>query len=207
MLELGDLEGIAADVLGATACAMPVDALRLATLCGLRVQHGRPERLDLDAGIIFVDVRARAERVQGTVAHELGHFALDRAGEADSEDAASYIGAALIAPRPIVAGHVRHAGPLDLAGLRAACPNASTTLLARRVSEVRDAVVSIVDHGRVRARVASPWLPRPAQRLDRLERLLVDGALQHEQTVRARDVVAVPLIDGRWRRVVVLRAS
>lgn len=206
VLEVGDLEEIASELLTATCCARPVDALRLAGLCGLDVRHGRPERLQHDEGIIYVDARARPERLQGTVAHELGHFALARAGEDDCERGARYLAAALLMPLDEARRDVRELGPLELLELKKRYPNVSYEMVARRVADVRDAVVSILDHGRVRARIASPWLPRPSRELDDLEALVAEGALEREHAVRAADVAAVPVINGRWRRVVVVRA-
>src|SRR5687768_295165 len=50
-------------------------------------------------GRVFVDGRATQEQQAFDLAHELGHFALDRYNEEQSEQGASYVAGALLLPR------------------------------------------------------------------------------------------------------------
>jgi hypothetical protein len=90
-------EGAAAELLDGTCTVAPVNTLDLAAACGLDVQYWARAgaKTDLDAATVWVESRARPERLQGLVAHELGHLALERAGIEQTERGATYVGGAL----------------------------------------------------------------------------------------------------------------
>ncbi|MFW6087506.1 MAG: ImmA/IrrE family metallo-endopeptidase [Myxococcota bacterium] len=200
------LEGIAAEILEETGCdEPPVDAFELAELCGCEVRPGRRGGGGGRRGdVILVDVTARTVRQHGVVAHELGHWALERAGEDDSEDGARYLGGAFMLPRRPFERDL-DATSWDLQALRARHLNASAEMIARRIVALRDGVASIWDQGKLRRRVSSPWLPEPFRRPTRLERELVAEVLEGGETVRADSMIwAVPVFDRGWRRVIVV---
>lgn len=203
-------EGIAADVLSETGCdEAPVSALELADQCELRVVRTpgvRRGRLVLDDARIEVNPQLEGPRLHGTVAHELGHWALRRAGEDDVEDGARYLAGAFMLPRAVFLRDLRQTA-WSLVLLRERHPNASAEMIARRLVQVRDAVASIWDQGRCTARVASAWLPveRVGRRSSAIERALASHVLEHGQAVHPAELVwAVPVFEGTHRRVVVV---
>lgn len=195
-------EGVAADVLESTGCDdPPVDAFELADCCGLEVRHGLTHR---DGNVIYIDSRTRDVRQHGLVAHELAHWALCRAKEQNTEPAANFVSGALMLPRCAFEKDLR-SSDWDLRQLRARHIYASAEMIARRIVGLRDAVATIVDAGRIKARAASPWLPDRFRRMSRFERDLVDEALRTGEVQRADDLIwAFPVFDGAHRRVVVI---
>jgi hypothetical protein len=200
-------EGIAADVLEATGCdTPPVSALELAACCGIAVRLRPIARARMVRDTIEVSASVRPRRMHGLIAHELGHWALARAGEPDSELAARYLAGALMLPRRAFDRDLVTTG-WSLEELQLRHPHASAEMIARRVTTMRDAVASIWDQGRCSARVASPWLDELAvgARPSRLERQLVERALERAEVQHPAPLVwALPVIDGPHRRVVVV---
>ncbi len=185
-------EGVAAGLLeeaGADDEAM--DPRALASACGLRlvpVMDSAGGGACTRGKLIRFPAAARAVRQAGTIAHELGHVALDRYDEEQSEPGAAYVGAALLVPRRALDRALRRHG-WELDALRAVFPFASAELLARRIAELREAVVTIFDGRRVKARIASPWLAPPPKGLTRIEREVLEEAWAageaHADLVRA----------------------
>lgn len=198
-----ELEGIAAAVHDRARVDGAVDAFDLADRLGLRVEQAARRGATLDDDVIEVDARSRPTRQHGLVAHELGHWALDVHGqERLDERAARFLSGALLVPRVQLERDLRTTWRLDELMQRHPC--ASAELLARRIAELRDAVVTVIDNGRVRARIASPWLGTPP-RLSRFERGLVEDALGSGHVVEGGSLVhATPLVEGSWRRVIVV---
>lgn len=201
---LAALEGVAADVLDATGVDAPVNAFELADLCGLQVVYGAARGAHLDGARIVLGRGARRVREHGLVAHETAHYLLDRAAETNDEPGARYLSGALMLPRAAFERDLRRSW--DVAALRAKHVNVSAEMIARRLVQVRDAVATIIDQGRVKARVASPWLTSPALgRLSRWERELADEALARGASVQGDELVwACPFVDGEWERVVIV---
>jgi hypothetical protein len=180
----------------------PISAFGLAALCGLRVVAGTRGSARLVDSYIEVDTTVRPERQHGLVAHELGHWALRRAGEVDTEQAASYVGAALLLPRRQFMRDLS-ATRWDLRALRAKHVNCSAELIARRIVTVRDAVVSVWDNGKLKTRLASPWLPDGLRRMSRFERELAAQVLATGETVEAGALVwGFAVFDGIHHRVI-----
>lgn len=203
-------EGIAADVLSSTGCdEAPVSALELAEQCGLgvvRTPQVRRGNLVLEESRIEINPRLEGPRLHGTVAHEVGHWALDRARVPNEEDGARYLAGAFLLPRAIFLRDLQRT-EWSLVRLRELHPNASAEMIARRLVQLRDAVASIWDHGKCTARVASPWLTveRVGRRTSALERALADRALETGEVQRPADLVwAVPVFAGGHRRVIVI---
>jgi hypothetical protein len=106
---------------------------------------------------------ALPQRQSGIVAHELGHVALRLAGEDwHDEQAASFVGAAILVPRrPLLRALRRHGANLD--ALRPIFEHASPELLARRVADVGEYACTVVyggRHQRVKRHAPNaPWAP------------------------------------------------
>jgi hypothetical protein len=194
-------EGVAADVLAETGCEEPpVDGFELADLCGFEVRHGRTRR---DGNVIYIDTGARRTRQHGSIAHELGHAMLVRGGEDNTEDGARYLAGALLVPRRHFDRQLRTTW--DLSRLQAVHVNASAELLARRIVSLRDATAAIFDHGKLKTRIVSPWLPERFQRLTAWERELAARTLETGETTTGDErCFAMPVFDGAWRRVIVV---
>lgn len=206
MEDLARWEGIATAALDEASVGAPVSAFALADGLGLEViaWSGAGAELDFANRVIHVNPRARRERRHGLVAHEVGHYVLRRARD-DSEDGARFMSGALLLPRYDFDRDLRRTA-WSLIKLRALHPNASAEMIARRIVELRDAVATVIDNGRARVRVASPWLTDPRlRRTSRWERDLAERALEAGEEVRGDELCyAVPLVEGTWRRVIVV---
>ncbi len=206
-------EGAAAELLDATCTAAPVDVLTLAGACGLEVRARPRAGAVLEGTVIWVEERARPERLQGLVAHELGHVALDRARLEQSERGATYVGGALRLPRREMLRDLRETA-WSIAALRQRHPHASATAIAVRITQLRTACLALFDpHGRVRPwRVAGESIGRDlAARPTALEHELALEAWQEGREVRRGElVVATPLphyTPGEHRVLVVAHAA
>jgi hypothetical protein len=197
-------EGVATAVHDATGIDAPVSAFDLATAYGLVCVAGARGTACLRDDVIRYDASARPVRQHGYVVHEVAHYVLRLHGEADPEDAVGYTAGALMLPRATFDRHLRSTG-WDLLELRELHPNASAEMIARRITQVREAIVTVVDQGRLKARIASPWMTEPSRRLSLLEREIVDEALASGNVQRAGNLLsAYPFFDGAHRRVIVV---
>jgi hypothetical protein len=197
-------EAVARAVHDETGIDAPVDARELAVACGLRLQAGPRGTASLVGDVLRYDAQARPQRQHGLIAHEVAHFVLRYHGEPDPEPAANYTAGALLVPRAAYDRDLRETA-WDLEQLRPRHPNVSAEMLARRIAELRDAVITVLDEGRVNARVRSPWMPAPPRRMTTLERELADAALTTGETQRSGELFAAyPLLDGPHRRVIVV---
>jgi hypothetical protein len=206
-------EGAAAELLDATCTTAPVDAMELAAACGLEVRTRPRAGAVLDGAMIWVEERARPERFQGLIAHELGHVALDRSRLPQSERGATYVGGALRLPRREMLRDLRETA-WSITALRARHPHASATAIAVRITQLRTAAMALFDPcGRVRPwRVAGDSIGRDlAARPTALEHELALEAWQEGREVRRGElVVATPLRDyapGEHRVLVVGHAA
>lgn len=204
------LEGIAEEILDATSTTPPVDAFALAAACDFELRFGGVPEAQIRRSTICVNPRMRPARQHMRIAHELGHFALERHGLPDSERDASYVGGALLLPRrEMIRDITRTAWSLD--ALRAMHPNASNTAIALRITQLREAVMTIVDpKGHKR-----PWRQmshalrddRRLLRMSEWERELAACAYAEGREVRGDELCfAVPLLDdtGSDDRVIVV---
>lgn len=200
-------EGIAADVLQSTGCDdPPVDAFELAECTEHEVRFHMKPGACRKGHVIYVDARASGKRQHGLIAHELGHWALVRGREDNTERGARYLAGALLLPRRAFEEDLREM-KWDLEQLRGRHVNASAELIARRVVNLKDAVASVWDNGKLTYRVWSPWLPERlwGRRPSRIEVKLAAAALESGQVERDQDLLAAwPVFEGGWRRVIVL---
>lgn len=140
MPDQATMEGIAAEALHATGCDdPPVDALELAACLGLTVR-AKAGRATLTWRTIRVDARLQGHRLHEAVAHELGHYVLIAAGEHDYEDAASYVGDALLLPRAAMCRALRECQTIQ--AIAAQHPNASEATILRRMRQVIGTLIS-----------------------------------------------------------------
>lgn len=199
--EILEWEGIAADVSSETGCdAPPVDAFTLAYECELEVEPANVVTAELDHAkrLIKLNVSMRRERQHMSVAHEVGHFALIRAEAHNSCTAAKHVGGALMMPRRVLDQNLRETWSIN--ALRAVHKNVSATALAIRITQLRDAVVTILDpRGRRKYwRTTSPWIVDPRlRRISPWERGLARLAYERRAEVQGDELCyAVPLIEG-----------
>jgi hypothetical protein len=173
----------------------PISAFVLAELLGLRVDHeSRITGARLVGRTIYLNQRASLERQHWLVAHELGHFALHRAGELQSERGADNIANALMLPRREFIADLRRT-QWNLQMLRETHRYSAIEAIAKRICDVRDACISTWRHGRIRLRFCSAGTAMQLRRVTDLESELAARAAASLQTVRA-DVLAlaVPVV-------------
>jgi len=189
-----------------TGADAPINAMVLARAAGLELRPTIGAVGSLMGDVIRYDPTARHVRQHGQVAHELAHWALREYGEPedDVEPAARYLAGALMLPRREFDRDLS-ATNWCLDSLRAKHLNPSAEMIARRITQLRDAVVTIFDQGRASKRFASPWMGESLPCLSTWERELADRALRDERTAWRGDLCyAAPVIDGGWRRVVLV---
>lgn len=200
-MDAADLEGIARDIHDSTGDMLPVDAFELAQLCGLELRPwGHADgSLDLVRGIIRYPSRARLVRQHGVVAHELGHWALDQAGEDHTREwAARYLAGALLLPRSAFLADC-WACDWDLDELRQRHPHASAEMVVVRMTQVSPACAWVWDDGAVRRTYG-------ASAGEDVE-AIVGRVLASEAPLRDGAVRAWPLLERGYRRVLVVRLA
>lgn len=191
-------EAAADEVITATNTSTPVDAFKLAKACQheVRLRVGANERI---GNVIYINPRMRPQRQHGRVAHELGHFALERHDLADSEEGARWVGGALILPGRAYSRQLTLTA-WSISKLRELNVNASATACAVRITQLRDAVATVIDPRGRRApwRVMSPWIAeRRIKRLSVWERELAQLAYDERVEVRGDELCyATPLLEG-----------
>lgn len=199
-------EGVADELLTETGWdEPPVDAYDLAACCGVRVVDVKGPGAALHRDTIFVDRRARLVRRHGHIAHELGHWALRRGGEDDTEAGARYLAGALMLPRRAFDRDLAESWAMER--LRARHLNASVEMIARRIVALREGVATIFDNGTLKRRVVSPWVAGRFPKATSFERHLAAQCLASGTTVEIDSMLyAVPVFDleAGWRRVVVV---
>lgn len=182
----------------------PVSAFALASVMGIRLVPWNRGDAELDGDVIRFPSRARLTRQHGLIAHELGHWSLRWASEPDSEEGARYLAGALMLPRQGFDQDLRSTWNVEQ--LRAKHLHASAQMIATRLCQLRDAVASIFDEGKLKQRIVSPWLSdRRLERATRWEHEIAAEALASGETVRGDELCyAVPIFDRGFRRVVVV---
>lgn len=201
MISPRHLEGLARELLEETGASPPIDALVLATLCGLelRPRGGSNAQIDIATNVLSYPIRVRPTRQHGLVAHELGHWLLWRAElEHLDEEAATYLAGALLLPREAFLRDLAATG-WDLFALQNRHPNASAQMIVVRMTQVSPATASVWDAGKLH-RVYGEHDVEAARRI-------VDLVLELEEPIEVGDKRAYPIIDGAHRRVIVVRRA
>lgn len=200
--------GIAAEYLDRVGMREgPIDLGMLAACYDLCVARGPRSCSCRVPGIVYVDHTLDPVRYRADLAHELAHDAMALAGyPVHDEAAASWIGAAIELPeasfkRDLAFNH------WDLDSMRLLY-GTSWEMTARRIADVKSAVVTIIDNGRVTCRLQSPWLntdwglkPTPVER-GLVAEAMVDGRAG-QGSLAAYRVDG----DGGWKRVIVVAAA
>jgi len=181
-----------------------VDAEEVAALHGYWLEPVTGGRAWIDGARIYVPTAVRDTRRNRLVAHELAHALLvaHLGHDENNERNADALAARVIMPRRPLIRSLRVVG-WDLLKLRARHTLVSAELIARRIAEVREATVTIVDDGRVHSRVASPWLPVPGG-MTKLERECLAEARESSERVERGWCSATPIVEGERRRVIVI---
>jgi hypothetical protein len=208
----GAAEGFLADVgMGDE----PTDPWELAACHDLRVVHGGSRACTCRINdTIYIDTTLPRFRQAFDLAHELGHVAAELAGlYAHDEAAASGIGGRLLCPDRPLREHLRqHAW--DLARTQPLY-FASWEVLARRVAEVRSAIVTVVDRPprqreRVTTRLWSPWLNTDwTAKPTAFERAVIASAFDTREHVYERNRITAYYVaneDG-WERAILVCAA
>ena len=201
-------EGVAETLQRATgADDAPVSAFELAALCGLRLVPSRGTAASLSGDEIRYPLAARPVRQHGLIAHEVGHWALEWTGEEDSEPAARYVAGALMLPRRVFDRDLRETW--NVGELQDKHVNASAEMIAIRIVQLRSAVATVFDEGKMRRRYLSAELAgRVPRRPSDYEYELAAEALASGKTARGSGLChALPVFDGPYRRVVVVCES
>ncbi len=196
-------ESVARSIHDETGIDAPVSAFDLAGALALRCLPDVRGHAFLDGEDIHYDGSTRLVKQHGDVVHEIAHYVLRENSVLDTEPAVAYTAGALMLPRGAFDRDLRATG-WKLDQLRARHPNVSAQMIARRVTELRPAIITVLDQNRVTARVASPWID-PLPQLTALERELADAALVTGEMQSVSELLyAYPLIDGPHRRVILI---
>lgn len=200
MISPRHLEGIARELLEGCGISSPVDIRLLAHRCGLELRPwGKSYGQLTTDGVIRYPLKVRETRQAFTIAHEISHWAIARAGEDDRDEAAAdYLAGALMLPRETF---LRDLAETDWAldALQLRHPHASAQGIVVRMTQVSPATASVWDHGRLH-RVYGEHDIEEARRL-------VDLALELEEPIEVGPARAWPVLDGAWRRVLVVRRA
>ncbi|MBZ0121081.1 MAG: ImmA/IrrE family metallo-endopeptidase [Sandaracinaceae bacterium] len=200
-----DWEGAAEELLDGARLSAPIDAFKVARACELDVVPYSGPDARLEGHVIRLNTRMRETRQHFRILHEIAHLALARHRMEDSEDGANWVAGALLLPRRAFGRDLAKTA-WSLPRLRELHCNASAEAIAIRTVQLRDAVATIIDGRKVSKRLWSPWIDESRlRRLTRFERELAAEALERGEEVRGDELCyAVPVIEGRWRRVIVV---
>lgn len=223
------LDAVARDVLDTVdVVAPPIDALDVARTLGMAVawdarQNGRGRTVRLGAfgggrsqSSILVRPEPRPERLQWTVAHEIGETCAQRvfdflgvdpreAPPAARESVANQLAGRLLLPRGWFGADARECG-WDLYELKHRYPTASHELIARRMLDFAPRVViTVVDHGRRTWRQSNlpgqlPPFTAVEQSAWQTAHVTAEPATEEVPTCR---VQAWPVHEPEWKREIV----
>jgi hypothetical protein len=210
------LEGIAREIHEETGIEPPIDALDLAGLCGIETVPWRKRfgalllpgdearalelRQELaERPVIFYPLGAQPVRVNGVVAHEIGHWALARGGcDPADEEAADYLAGALMLPDRRYRADMNETD-FDLDELRARHPNASMQMLAVRMCQLApDTTCSVWDAGKLHASYGAALVE---EHRAVVMRVLESGHAEHGI------IAGYPVFSPGFRRVVVVERT
>jgi hypothetical protein len=191
-------EGCARYVHDETGVDTPVDAFTLAYAFDLRLNPRNGGGASLNGQDLFYDASAPLRVQHMLVAHEVGHYALRYCGEPDSEEAADYLASALMLPRRTFDRDLIETA-WDLEQLCARHPNVTGEVVALRIPELREAMVTVADVSwpltrlLPRSRVWSPWFEETPNMLTAVEYDIAGRAVVTGETQRFGGITAYPL--------------
>ena len=160
-----------------------------------------------DFYLLYINVDTRAERLNFRIAHEIFEVLL---GDVPHKERTCNLAAsALLMPTAWFAEARKRAG-LDLFELKAVFRTASHEAIAYRMLSFREAVVTVLDHGKVTSRVGNPGLsyPRALQPTEKraLERATELGAAVRE-FAEGIMVEGWPVFEEGWERVILITST
>lgn len=203
------LEAIADETLRAAGLSAPIDAYDLCRWKGLRVVMGPAGTRPMLVGdVIVVNGSDPVERRRFAAAHEFSHRVLRERGIDDTEFRVNWLASALLHPQEWFADRLAARG-WDLAALRVECPYSSHEAIARRIVNIRKAVLWVCDRSATGARTSRRTWSRGVQRRlaenpTTIERNAVQEAAAW-RVPRSRGAVrAMPLERGGALRVICL---
>lgn len=200
-IDAATLEGIARDIHERTGSILPVCAFNLALWCGVTLRPWMKSKghFCAETNTISYPVKSRRVRQHGAILHELGHWALLRAGEDHiNEWAARYLGGALALPREAFLRDIYDCD-WDLFALQERHPNASAQKLAIRMTQVAPASSWVWDDGEVTGRYGLE--------ADDDVSAFIDRVVRGEEPLRDGIERGWPLLEPGHRRVIVVRAA
>ena len=205
MTARADLEGIAHAALVDVGLddLDDVDAEEVAACHGFYLVPERGVRAWLDGLCIHVPMAVRDTRRNRLVAHELAHALLKAAVADNTEQNADIVAAGIVLSRRVLSRSLRVVG-WNVDALRVRHPLVSAELIARRIADVRDAVVTIFDGRETKVRVTSPWIDRKLPPVTALERELRERALAEGCRVDDGWISATPILEPGYERVIVV---
>lgn len=131
------LEGVSISLLrGIGSPDPPMDAFQLAAACGFRVTIETVPSVRRGDGLIVVPNNVHVVLQHELVAHELGRWALERAGMPCSKDAAEHVGDALMLPGRELLGFPKIPTVTEILARH---PFANVMMICRRIVAVRRA--------------------------------------------------------------------
>jgi hypothetical protein len=198
MVHYADIEGIARDLHGITGAEPPIDAFALAHALGFATRPWFRDYGRISGREIRYPARLRHTGQHRIVAHEIGHPLLLRGGEDDRDEvAADRLALAIMLPHtPFVRDLHRH--DWSLFALLEIHANVSARGIAERMAHVSPAWTEVYDQGH-RTHAYGNGEENHFE--------LADAALGREAVVSDGLATAYPLLDGRNRRVVVVRRA
>ncbi len=198
MVHYADIEGIARDIQDKTGAEPPIDAFALAHQLGFTTRPWFRDYGQVSGREIRYPARLRHTGQHRVVAHELGHPLLFRAGEDDRDEvAADRLGLAIMLPRQAFTRDLDRYD-WDLFAIAAIHINVSARGICERMCHVSPAWAEVYDQGHRTHHYGDG-------EEDHSE--LAGEALGLEAVVRDGLATAYPLIDGRHRRIVVVRRA
>lgn len=199
-------EGIADDVLSSAGFdGDPVDAFDLAESCGLVVMPTATRVAHRMGSLLSVPWTGRRVWDHYQVAHEIGHWALERAHEPDSEEGADYLACALMLPRRRFEADLR-ATAWNPAALATLHPNAASSAIVRRIAMLRPALATVWDEAKLTRRIVGRGVLKSKVLLDEVR--LAMRAFDTESVQAGENLEwAAPVFTPGRRRVVTVREA
>lgn len=219
--ELRGIDDLVVEILNAVECRRPpVDALQLARRLGMVIaedarqpSRGRHMRLGGQT-VILVRPEPRPERVQWTVAHEIGEALVHRLeaareaadwGVAEREQRANLLATRLLLPDRWFERDARRLGS-DLFALKQRYSTASHELIAWRLLDLDEpAVMTVIDRGRLTRRRSNLGGRLPGWTILERECLAASQASNRPTRFAKNDseVSVWPIYEPGWQREIV----
>lgn len=198
MVHYADVEGIAREIHDKTGAEPPIDAFVLASQLGFTTRPWFRDYGQVSGREIRYPARLRHTGQHRIVCHELGHPLLHRGGEDHrDETAADRLALAVMLPRTSFVRDLERTS-WDLFALIAIHINVSARGICERMCHVSPAWTEVYDQGH-RTHAYGDGEEDYSE--------LADVALEREAVIQDGLATAYPLLEGRNRRIVVVRRA